>query len=573
MSNQNQDLYTHYLLDYYAPLSLFLTPNLDVIYNHGEIGRYFSLPRALVRFNLNNMLDGELLLIFKSGVNKALEQQNPVVFKGITIEKKDRTQSVDLFFRSLKINALKDPIVLAAIQPQEESRVGSETASVISPSALLVEQVHRLEQQLTEAKRQTQGLIDELEATNEELQASNRELLASNEELQSTNEELQSVNEELYAVNSELQLKNEALITANNDILNLLKSTEIGTIFLDPDLRIRRFTPAIRKQFNLLDFDIGRPISDLSSTLKDVDISEISRSVYQTLDRFEREVIDNNGKHYLLRILPYRTQDNVIRGLVITFIDVNELIRVRAQMAALADKFAAIFQYSEDLILALRPDAVIDRVNKSFGAWKDLDLKGQNFFDLLPEQDARQLRSRIQKMGSKPEPVPLHLELLDENQDRVYYEGSWIPLEYSLHDLPVESQPGALVMLQDITGMVKKQRDLEKELEEYQAFMDNTIYQIALVDQNGILKYVNFTRFTGRSKEDLIGISIYDTLPPGQRHLIEGPLKEIFAGRPSERITFDYQLPAGEIMSVELFATPVIVEGVIKYVALIGKNK
>jgi len=160
---------------------------------------------------------------------------------------------------------------------------------------------------------------------NEELQASNEELLAANEELQSTNEELQSVNEELYTVNTELQNKVNQLITTTNDLDNLLNSTEIGSIFLDQDLNIRRFTPAISKQFTLLDSDIGRPITGFASSFVDKDIYPEIKNVVNKLVVFEKEIKDEQDNHYLMRVLPYRTDAGQVAGAVLTFIPINEI--------------------------------------------------------------------------------------------------------------------------------------------------------------------------------------------------------------------------------------------------------
>ena len=163
--------------------------------------------------------------------------------------------------------------------------------------------------------------IGELETVNEELQAANEELLTANEELQSSNEELQSVNEELYTVNAEYQEKLEELTDLNNDISNFLSSTMIGILFIDHNMNIRKFTDYIAREFGLMDQDVGRPLQMLSHHFPDCDLMQDAADVIKTLLPNEREVTSTTGKRYTMRISPYRTTDNTIKGVVISIID------------------------------------------------------------------------------------------------------------------------------------------------------------------------------------------------------------------------------------------------------------
>ena len=189
-----------------------------------------------------------------------------------------------------------------------------------------------LEHELRSAKEYLQTTNEELETSNEELKSTNEELQSVNEELQSTNEELetskeelQSTNEELITVNTELQSKVEELSAVNNDINNLLSSTEIGTIFLDMNLCIKRYTPSTTRVFNLIPTDVGRPISDITSNLKIKNVVQRAREVLDTLVRQEIELQDNSGVWYSMRIMPYRTLENVIEGAVLSFVDISQM--------------------------------------------------------------------------------------------------------------------------------------------------------------------------------------------------------------------------------------------------------
>ena len=189
----------------------------------------------------------------------------------------------------------------------------------------LTERFIELEKELQFTKENLQATIEELETSNEELQSTNEELIASNEELQSTNEELQSVNEELYTVNSEYQKKIEELTQLNNDMNNLLKNTNIGILYLDRHLKIRKYTSMITRVINVMEMDINRPIRHISLNVKYRNFIKDIEEVRDTLQSKETELQDNEGNWNLIRILPYRTLDNAIEGITVTIVDISKL--------------------------------------------------------------------------------------------------------------------------------------------------------------------------------------------------------------------------------------------------------
>ena len=209
--------------------------------------------------------------------------------------------------------------------PQTKRARGKAPATAEEESRLAI-----LEQELQATKEYLQTTVEELEASNEELKSTNEELQSTNEELQSTNEELetakeelQSTNEELVTVNAELKNKIEELTEVNNDINNLLASTEIGTVFLDRELRIKRFTPAATKLFNLIPADVGRSIKDIVPKTEYENLWQDTEQVLHNLQIREMELKSLAGEIYAARILPYRTRENVIDGVVLTFIDIS----------------------------------------------------------------------------------------------------------------------------------------------------------------------------------------------------------------------------------------------------------
>ena len=215
------------------------------------------------------------------------------------------------------------------------------------------ERILELEHEIVLNRENLQTVIEELETSNEELQATNEELLASNEELQSTNEELQSANEELQAtneelttskeelqsmneelqtINAELQSKVDDLTWARNDMTNLLNSTEIATVFLDSEMRLRRFTTHATHLFKFIPGDVGRPLSDIVTDLDYPGLQDDASAVLTTLIYCEKQVSTGDGRWFRVRIMPYRTQDNVIDGVVLTFIDITAIKQLEAKL-------------------------------------------------------------------------------------------------------------------------------------------------------------------------------------------------------------------------------------------------
>ncbi|HKB15666.1 MAG TPA: PAS domain-containing protein, partial [Planctomycetota bacterium] len=233
---------------------------------------------------------------------------------------------------------------------------------------------------------------EELETSNEEIKSSNEEILSMNEELQSTNEELetskeelQSVNEELVTVNAELQNKLELLTRSNNDLSNLLESTQIATVFLDRKLAIQNYTPAIAKVLNVIQTDVGRPIEHISQKVAYPDLASDAQEVLKTLVPKQRELTSAEGTSYLVRMLPYRTVENVIDGIVITFVDISETKMVERALRELQKRVVLHLQRTPLAIIEWNPDLQVVEWNPAaerlFGIPKK-DALGERAMDL-----------------------------------------------------------------------------------------------------------------------------------------------------------------------------------------------
>jgi two-component system CheB/CheR fusion protein len=310
------------LLDELMPPSLLLDDRGELVHSFGGATRFLKLRDGRQGLDAFELVDSELRMVLIGGLQRALKDPTTIVFTGVPID----GESFKVSLR--RVQSKKGPathvLVTFEVLDGEAVRRTPIPESEIDLRQVPREQLGALEAELSRTKENLQAATEELETSNEELQAANEELLASNEELQSTNEELQSVNEELYSVNAEYQRKIGDLTELANDMDNLLSSTDIGTIFLDRELKIRKFTPQIAENFNLLPGDVGRPIETFTYAVEHPELNEDLKRVLATGERVERELRDRHGRSFFLRILPYRAK-GAIDGVVITLIDVSGL--------------------------------------------------------------------------------------------------------------------------------------------------------------------------------------------------------------------------------------------------------
>jgi two-component system CheB/CheR fusion protein len=309
------------LLEELMPPSLLLDDRGELVHSFGGASRFLTVRDGRQGLEVFEMVESDLKMVLMSGVHRVLKDSTTVVFNGVNLA--DGAYKVTV--RGVQGKKAAMPHVLVSFEALNGApRPAAPPEDEIDIRQVSREQLGALEGELSRTKEDLQAATEQLESSNEELQAANEELLASNEELQSTNEELQSVNEELYSVNAEYQRKIADLTELMNDMDNLLSSTDIGTIFLDRELRIRKFTPQITDNFNLLPPDIGRPIETFTYAVDHPELTADLKRVLGTGERVERELRDRHNRAFFLRVLPYRAKGSV-DGVVLTLIDVSGL--------------------------------------------------------------------------------------------------------------------------------------------------------------------------------------------------------------------------------------------------------
>lgn len=326
------------ILENYSPPCVLLNEKYEILYFSGNTDRFLTPPVGEASFNIFKMAREELRYKLSAALHKAIKQKTQVILENVPVKYNNSSLKINVTVRPIIENKKSYGLVLVVfndrtpatryIQKKKKGDLVAEENTHISA----------LEQELQSTKEYLQTTIEELETSNEELKSTNEELQSTNEELQSTNEELetskeelQSTNEELITVNSELQNKVDELSQANNDINNLLASTEIGTIFLDTRLCIKRFTPATTMIFNLIQSDLNRPISDITTNITYKNIVDDAKKVLKTLVPLEHQIMNKQNEWFSMRIAPYRTMDNVIDGVVLTFFDITKIKEAEAE--------------------------------------------------------------------------------------------------------------------------------------------------------------------------------------------------------------------------------------------------
>lgn len=305
--------------------AVFINENYDLLQALGDYKKFLHLHENQLRMSLLKLVPKEIAVALTLSLRKAISKNEKIVSKRIRIGKGEERRTISLVVKPyLSPHHYEQKFLLVLFREEKTEQIVHDDSDNYD-NQVNIDRLTELEEELKETKEDLQTTVEELETSNEELQSSNEELLSSNEELQSTNEELQSLNEELHTVNAEHQIKIKELVELNDDLNNYFSSSDIGQVFVDRELVIRKYTPEVTKQVNLIDSDVGRPINHLSYNIKYDHFVEDIRSVIETREVIEKELEVTNNKYYLMRILPYIRQDKSVDGAVITFVDITRV--------------------------------------------------------------------------------------------------------------------------------------------------------------------------------------------------------------------------------------------------------
>jgi two-component system CheB/CheR fusion protein len=560
------------LLEQFAPAAVLINRKYEIFYYFGPCVRYLELPTGQPTHDLSLMAREGLRTKLRGAVHRAIRDGASVVLAGVQVKRNGSYHPVPVTVRPVQAPKAAEGLLLVTFEdeapgtrapsppgPEGQGEPGDESA------------LRQLEYELKATREDLQSTIEELESSNEELKASNEESMSMNEELQSANEELetskeelQSLNEEPSTVNNQLQEKVEELEKANNDMANLLNCTDIATVFLDAAFRIKLFTPAARKLFNLIATDVGRPAGDITARFNDPELVGDAQQVLQQLVPREKEVLTAEGFWWARRIMPYRTRDNRIDGVVITFVDITE--RKKAADEAVR-RLAAIVESSADAIYSKDLDGTIRTWNRAaerlFGYTRD-EAVGRSVEMLFPEDRAKEFSAIMTQLrrGEKVEQL---------ETERVRKDGQRILVALTVS--PVRDGGGnvvsASVIARDVGERKRSEQSLRDREERLQAILNTAMDAIITIDQRGTIQSVNGTaeRMFGYAAAEMIGQNVtmlmasphreaHDGylaryLQTGEKHIV-GIGREVEARRKDGSI-FPVELAVSEIEHLKLF--------------------
>jgi two-component system CheB/CheR fusion protein len=341
------------LLCNFMPPGLLVDDDDQIVHVFGTGTKFLQIQAGRPARKFTELLPSTFRIAVANGLKRVKTEGKTICYSGIPINEGDIENSYQISIMPVD-SAQTSPKFLVTFESFDSVSSAKNSQEPIDGSQANVERVQFLEEQLQSTRESLHDSILDLKSANEEMQTTNEELIASNEELQSTNEELHSVNEELYTVNSEHQRKITELIEMTDDMENLLDSIQVDTIFLDGELKVRKFTLGIAKTFRLIPQDVGRHIDSFNHELEHENIVGLVEDVLKNEKSIEEEVQDSSGNWFLMRLLPYSSRGQV-DGVLLTLIDITKIKETEQRLAELSE----IVQSSEDAIFRVTPDGII----------------------------------------------------------------------------------------------------------------------------------------------------------------------------------------------------------------------
>ncbi|HSB35079.1 MAG TPA: PAS domain S-box protein [Nitrospirota bacterium] len=490
------------LIDEYAPAAIAVDKNYDILYNTGPTNQYLRQPRGIPTQNLLDLLPDALANRIRSALYRTSTESKPISIRASIPAEEDKKRQV-----TLRISKIDENLYLVVFRRRTEAKTEPETFLPESPQAIEETAVRQLESELATTRADLQTHIEQLKSMNEELQSSNEELQAANEELETSREELQSLNEELITVNAQLQEKIEEQEETNNDLNNFLASANIPTLFLDREFKVRRFTPAMSKLIKLIPSDVGRPLIDMSQENLGPELITDAKTVLDTLMPVKKE-FRLNGTWYVRSVLPYRTLDSRIEGVVITYTDVTDLKRAEEETLRLA----SFPRLNPNPIIEVDVAGSVTFMNPAMEKiFAEKGLTKENAAAFLPPD----LPDFLRDWDRKTE-VILHRDVAV--QDRAFGQTIYFSPKFGV----------ARIYAFDITER-KKAEEVQGRLA---AIVESAEDAIISEDMNGIIQTWNVgaERIFGYRAEEAVGRSISIIVPSGHNDETPGILTRIKQG-------------------------------------------
>jgi two-component system CheB/CheR fusion protein len=320
------------LLQVYSPAAVVVNDSGDIVYISGRTGKYLEPAAGKANWNFHAMVRDGLRAPIAGALVAAALQREPLQLTGLKVEVPGGVQTVDVTVQAFHEPDVLHGMTMIVFRDVVPAPAGRRRKGHTQAEAAHAGELQTLHDEILALREESRAAREQLQSTNEELQSTNEELQSTNEELTTSKEEMQSMNEELQTINNEMQTKLDDLALAQSDMKNLLNSTEIAILFLDQRLNVRRYTDRATKIFSVRESDVGRPLSDLTTSLQYPALSDDARETLRTLTFSEKQVPTADGRWFSVRIMPYRRLDNLIDGVVITLVDITATKQLEAAL-------------------------------------------------------------------------------------------------------------------------------------------------------------------------------------------------------------------------------------------------
>jgi two-component system CheB/CheR fusion protein len=540
------------MLQEYTPPGALVSASGDVLCVAGPTGRYLQPSAGMFSTNIFDIADTSLRMHLRTAIRKAVTTGKKVV-RDVAASLGDATQRLRLTVRPQPGITKEQMLYMIVLEertgPLEEP---SEKAPKGQPATLqqFKNELRRTRAELADATERFEFTNADLTAANEELQSSNEELRSANEALQTNQEELRSVNEELDTVNNELRHRVEELDLAKSDLQNFVSSTDTALVFVDTYLRVRRYTPAAARIFHFIDVDVGRPLSDFALRFVNVDLTAELNEVIRSLARVERQVRTEEGNvWFFLRILPYRSVENVIKGAVITLTDITELKNIESDR-----RLATVVKDSNDAILVLDLNGNIISWNRgaiSMYGYPETEALRTNVYAIVPEEARAQTRDFIERIKRGEEIASV--EVKRRTKDGRLLD-VWLTITKLVDD---QSRPIAVATTErDIT----ERKRAEAQLRRLATVVKDSNDAITVQDLDGKIIAWNrgATKMYGYSEAEALQMTIEALVPEDERSLVGGFLEAIKRGEEIVSLEVKRRTKDGRLLDVWLTTTKLV---------------
>jgi len=553
MENVNETRLRNYLNQKFSPPVLIINDDFELLYLSGNIADKLHFEEGVFERNILKMVPREMVSSIEYGIHEVKSKKEDIKIENVTFQKEGKGISLDLVFHAPESDP-ENGMYLIYVDEEKEVDVSTLKQTDISQTNFNETRIRELEVELKDTREQLQTAVEELESSNEEFQTSNEELMASNEELQSTNEELQTVNEELNTVNSEVQEMNRTLSLLNDDMENLLNSIDVGTVFLDRELTIRKFTSPLRELFALNESDVGRSIRDFSSKLivdDRIKIEKTAKKVYETDKTVELEVENQKGQVYLMRTSPYLSADGEKAGVVISFVDVSPLKKKEKDLLELSKELEKAQQLAKigswSLNIATNEVHWTEELYNIYGF--DSSLPPPPYTEhakLFKESSWKKLSNAVDNLVSNGESYVLELELIRKDGTT-----GWLWAQ----GVAEKDENGNVVRARGIAQDISETKELNLALQLEKQFSE----QLSESSPNGVYiydyslqtdTYINtqYQAILGYTLEDIQGMSsdeFFELFHPDERALVAEHMNQLKSGKSGLHVEYRFKHKKG----------------------------